>query len=165
MKTVSILLLLFLMSCSTQSDYQQMKERELAKNIRVDSLFEGLHLGMTNKAYFDHCHKKNLETVFLHGSNNTMVDLPLETELSYPAKMSFFPEFKDDQLLALHVEIAYQTWSPWMKDRFSDHLLEEVLFLFENWYWRWFFKSKASSAWTRICKNRWKPPNCLRKKR
>jgi len=138
-----LILLIGLAACQQKSPFEQMKERELASGIRQDSLFFGLYLGMPSKEYFDHCLEMNHRKLFTHGTTNTGVEYVFNNgEMNYPVKMSFYPVFVDGKIEEMIAEFEYKTWAPWMKDRFSDVLQEQVLRLFEKWYGPGFLKMK-----------------------
>jgi hypothetical protein len=136
-----------------------MKERELASGERHDSLFFGIYLGMPNQEFFDRCLEMNQKKLFTHGSTNTSVEYVFkEGEMKYPTKMNFYPNFgPDGKIIEMLVEFEYVTWAPWMKDRFSDVLQEDVLKLFNEWYGEGFLKlphPKFEYGYTKIDGNR-----------
>lgn len=131
---------LFWTACDKRSKYEQLLDKELASGERHDSLFYGLSLGMTSKAFFDHCYQKNQEGVFFQG--NAAVDYKMKSELPFPATMSFYPEFQDRKIVEMPVTITYDAWAPWNKRSFADSLQIDIKNLFEKWYGTGFIRTE-----------------------
>jgi hypothetical protein len=144
MRTILILLTItiFTFSCQQKSEFQKMKDQELASGIRNDSLFFGIYLGMPNQDFFDLCLKMNQKKLFTHGTTSTSVEYVFTGDkLKYPTKMNFYPKFgTDGKIVEMATEFEYVTWSPWLKDRYAEFLQEEVLNLFNEWYGEGFLK-------------------------
>ena len=122
-------------SCSNSGDeYGKMVKKELAKNVRVDSVFLGLHFGMTSKSFFTYCWELNKKGIISDGANNTMVLYKIDSALKYPASMNFYPDFYKDKIYNVRVIFQYNAWAPWNKTMFADSLLLNVLDLFKKWY-------------------------------
>lgn len=121
-------------ACKPGTEYDQLKKAELAKGKRVDSLFFGIHLGMTSKAFFARCWELNKQGVFTDGSNNSAVLYKLKTELKHPASMNFYPDFIDGKISRMKVSYQYDGWAPWNKTLWADSLLPDVMQLFSKWY-------------------------------
>ena len=90
--SVFIILLLFvLIACSADSDmdkYNKLIKKELAGNKRVDSIFFGIHFGMTQKNFFMHCWEMNKKGMLTDGNDGTgkmTVLYKLNKDLKYPA--------------------------------------------------------------------------------
>ncbi len=121
---------LFLFSCSPKSKYERTLKRELASGVRVDSLFMGLYLGMTDKDFYSHCWQLNRQGLIKQGSNNTTVQYITKNELRFPSTMDFYPVFHKGKIVEMPVKFTYTGWAPWNKDLSSDKLQEDVL----KWY-------------------------------
>lgn len=139
LKTLKHILYCFLIAstmigCTGKSEYQQLVEKELAKNIRYDSIFLGLRLGMTSKEFYDHCWDMNRKGMVTNGVNNTTVLYELPDELKSHATMDFYPDFNDGRIYNMRVTFAYTAWAPWNKQYFSDSLQYDVKQLLESWY-------------------------------
>jgi hypothetical protein len=142
MKTTGFVLIavFMLMACSGDSDwdkYDSLVKKELARNKRVDSIFFGIHFGMTQKSFFTHCWAMNQKGIFRDGNDgmgNMYVLYKLGKELKYPAAMNFYPDFNDSTIWKMRVNIQYDGWAPWNKHMAADSLLPDVLNLYKKWY-------------------------------
>lgn len=123
-----------LTACDRRSEYQKLIEQELATGVRHDSLFFGIHIGMTSKDFYTHCWELNKQGLFREGPGNTTVLHELKNELKYPAQMTFYPEFCDEKICEMPVTFMYEGWAPWNKNLFSDKLQADVLQLLKKWY-------------------------------
>jgi hypothetical protein len=124
--------------CSCKSSgskqYDKLVKTELAKGVRVDSLFLGIRFGMTSKAFYGYCWELNKKGIISDGSNNTMVLYKIDSGLRFPASMNFYPDFYDNKVANMRVTFQYNAWAPWNKAQFSDSLLPDVLQLYKKWY-------------------------------
>jgi hypothetical protein len=126
----------FACSCSYfgGNEYGNLVKRELAKGTRNDSLFFGIYLGMTSKAFYTHCWELNKKGLFTNGANNTTVLYSMDKDLKYPANMNFYPGFFEDKIYVMQASYEYKAWAPWNKSQYSDSLLPDVLNLYKKWY-------------------------------
>ena len=127
---------MLLMGCEETGyqKYQTLVNRELAEGKRVDSLFLGIHLGMSSKEFYLHCWQMNKKGLFTDGADNTAVLYKITQGLKYPASMNFYPEFRSDAIAKMGVSFRYDGWAPWNKHMISDSLKQDVLDLYKNWY-------------------------------
>ena len=147
----------FMWGC--QSDYDKLVSAELAKNVRYDSLFLGIHLGMPRKDFFTHCWELNKKGVIMQGPGNLSVQYQLDSTLMKDnTYMWFYPEFKDDKITKMPVEFSYQSWAPWNQELEADTLLKEVKQLYEKWYGGKFVELKnedgSKVVWVKVDGNR-----------
>lgn len=138
MKTAGsvFIILLMLIACSGDKDmdkYNNLVKKELG-NKRVDSIFFGIHFGMTSKNFFSHCWEMNKKGIFRDGLNNMYVLYKLDNDLKYPASMNFYPDFNDNTIWRMRVLIQYDAWAPWNKPLFADSLMFDALELYKKWY-------------------------------
>ena len=142
MKTAGIVfIILFVMiGCSEDSPtdkYNKLVKKELESNQRVDSVFFGIHLGMTQQRFFMHCWEMNKKGIFTDGNDvtgNMTVLYKLPNELKYPASMNFYPDFQDSTIWKMRVYFHYDGWMPWNKSLGADSLLKEVIGMYKKWY-------------------------------
>ena len=73
-----IYLVLSAASCSDSSKYRSLVERELAKEVRNDSLLQGIKFGMSRREFFSHCWELNKKGLFKAGAGNTTVFFEME---------------------------------------------------------------------------------------
>lgn len=139
-----------------QSDYEKMVSRELASGIRHDSLFLGLHFGMTRDSFYRHCFRLNGQGLVTNGPQNNTV-LYVINGYRYPIDMNFYPEFEQEKIYKMPVVFNYQAWAPWTKDLFADKLVPDVLDLLTRWYGPGFLAKKAPNNdlfWVKVDGNR-----------
>ena len=142
MKIAAFLLIttFMLMACSQKKDidkYNSLVKTELASNKRVDSIFLGLHLGMTQSNFYTHCWEMNQKGILTDGldaTGNMTVLYKLPKELKYPVSMNFFPDFQDSTIWKMRVDFRYDGWVPWNKSLGADSLLPDVLAMYKKWY-------------------------------
>jgi hypothetical protein len=147
----------FFYACSPKSEYQQVLEREIESGVRNDSLFLGIHFGMTSKEFFAHCWELNKQQTIYQGSGNLAVLYKMNDELPYPADMEFYPQFHQDSIWYMPVVYKYQGWAPPPSPLMADSLQVEVLALYEKWYGDDFIKishPEYGNAFVRIDGNR-----------
>lgn len=136
MKLAAIVLLtvFVLGACGGKSEYDLLVERELASNVKQDSIFLGINFQMDSKEFYAHCWDLNKQGVFTNGIGNMSVQYNLETELSFPGNMNFYPKFGEDKIFEMPVDFQYTDWALWNKEMSNDKLLEDVRMLMEKWY-------------------------------
>lgn len=128
---------IFVVSCEPENEYQQRLETELSKDIRVDSLFLGYYLGMSQEEFYEHSWQLNKQEIV---TGQQTIHYRLEN-LKSPASMEFYPQFKEGQIYQMPVEIHYDGWAPWNRDLFADSLMVEVAELYEEKYSADFFQA------------------------
>lgn len=98
-----------------------------------DSLFLGLSLGMTKKAFFDTCWSLNRQKIVKEGMGMN-VEYILYDGFKGKVKMLFFPTFQKEKVAEMKVRYAYDAWAPWNESLSADSLLLEVRDKLEHWY-------------------------------
>ena len=131
---LAFLMVLAIASCTQQSEYDKLVERELASNVRQDSLFLGITMDMNRKEFYAHCWDLNKKGVFTNGVGNMSIKYDLENELKFPASMQFYPKFGEDKIFEMPVDFQYNDWALWNKDMSNEVLLEDVKNMLEKWY-------------------------------
>ncbi len=144
--------------CKNTSEYSAMEARELASDLRSDSLFFGMYLGMPTKDFYTHCWELNKKGLVRQGASNTSVHYEIP-DFKEPAGMDFYPRFHDDKIIEMPLTFTYKAWSPWNKSLFADSLKLEVLDLMKEWYGDGFIEVKdprslSGSAWVKLDDNR-----------
>ena len=129
-------IIIVLAACNSTgtSKYNKLVKTELAKKVRVDSLFLGLHFGMTSKQFYGLCWELNKKGILTDGNNNTAVLYKLDSQLKYPASMNFYPDFYENKIAVMRADFQYNAWAPWNKAQYSDSLLPDLLNMFKRWY-------------------------------
>lgn len=115
--------------------YKKLEKKELSDGKRVDSIFFGLHFGMSPKQFYASCWEMNKKGLFTDGSNNTAVLYKLHrNELKHPASMNFYPDFKENSIYKMKVTFQYDGWAPWNKQLYADSLLQDLVNYYSKWY-------------------------------
>ena len=149
-----VIILLVACSCEQKSEYEQLVEREIDRGVRYDSLFLGYELGMEREVFFSHSWELNQQQKI---TGISQIEYQLDN-LSSSAKMTFFPEFRNDKIYRMPLEVQYKGWAPWNKDLFSDSLMVELVDVYENTYGPGFIKTNdldiGKEAWVKVDGNR-----------
>ena len=127
---LSLLLLGGILSCTPKSEYEQLVERELNRDVRMDSLFLGYYLGMPLDEFLEHSLQLNRSQVITGGTKIAYKPEGLE----HTATMVFYPEFRDRKIVSLPIEIQYDGWAPWNGHLVSDSLLASIEEIYEQRY-------------------------------
>ena len=148
---------LLMVGCSPKSRYDQKLKRELASGIRHDSLFLGMHFGMSDKNFYTLCWELNREGVIRQSNSNTSVIYDPGEKLKHSATMEFYPKFLNEKIVEMPVKFFYDGWAPWNKELSSAQLVDDIRNWFENEYGKGFISVTHPSrgkAFTKIDGNR-----------
>jgi hypothetical protein len=138
-KYIAIVLSVASLMPACKSEYQQMVDEGLASGERHDSLFLGIHFGMSSKDFFAHCWELNKQQLIKQGNSNTSVEYEMR-EFPQTVIMNFYPTFHQDSIHEMPAIFHYRAWAPWNKELWSDQLIEELRKLMEQWYGTGFVK-------------------------
>ena len=158
-------ILVISVSCNPHSEhlYYELEKKELASGVRYDSLFKGLYLGMPHEDFRDYCLEMHKAREFREGGlkSGSWVEWKLPDELSYPAFINFYPEFKNDVISEMRAGIYYDNTLVFTKENpfHQDSLLHDVLHLMDQWYGPGFIKvespdKKGKDVYVKINGNR-----------
>lgn len=139
-----LIFFVFLASCHNRSgsEYERLAKAELAKNIRVDSIYFGIHFGMSKNEFFDHCWKLNREGVLSSGTSSLSVHYKLDTGLRHQADMNFIPGMVNDTIYEMTTIFNYSGFVPTNKSLLADSLIVDVQQMLERWYGKGFITIK-----------------------
>lgn len=149
--TCSLLMVVLTAGCDTKSDYQRLLEKEMNRNVRFDSLFFGLQLGMTKKDFYSRCWELNSQGIFHQGTRNTTVLYKL-MDLGPQVDMDFYPHFKEDRVVEMPVYLKYTGWAPWNEHLYADSLKQDIIPLLEDWYGEGFIPIELANQNTGLVK-------------
>lgn len=158
----SVLLLgwmgLLLLSCQPKSEYQKVKEEELASGKVVEELFLDLRFGMERKEFFATCWEHNKKGILTNGAHVLQVQYKPTMPSGKDTNMFFYPSFEDNKLYFMPMEFVYGGWFPGNEEYGNDKLMEDVVTFLEGWFGEGFFevsnKSKTVKAMVKIDGNR-----------
>ncbi|WP_228527749.1 hypothetical protein [Pararhodonellum marinum] len=155
---IGILLIFLFTACQIQSDYEKVKQKELASGEIHNELFLDIHFGMTRKDFYVTCWEHNKNGILRDGANALRIQYKPEVSSGKEVNMFFYPKFEDDKIYYMPMEFKYPAWLPNHTDFTNDLLLEDVIALLESWYGEGFFevtnKQKTQKAWVKIDGNR-----------
>mgnify|MGYP006893239387 FL=1 len=125
--------------CSCQSDYSKLVKKELASNVKNDTLFNTLRFGNTRKEFYEICWGLNKKGIATHGENNNYVKKYLVPKDSVHKlkiiKMLFYARFdSSDKITAMDMKFSYSAWAPWNKELLADALLPVLKDTLLKWY-------------------------------
>ena len=143
--------------CSPGSRYEKRLKKELASGLRYDSLFMGIHLGMSDKDFYTLCWELNREGVIKQSSSNTSVEYHPGEKMKHPSTMTFYPKFVDGKIVEMPVQFSYDGWAPWNKELSSGQLVEDIRTWYEEEYGKGFITIThpvRGKAFTKIDGNR-----------
>ncbi len=143
--------------CSPGKTYERRLKRELASEVRYDSLFMGISFGMTSEEFYEHCWGLNRDSVVKQGTANMSVQYDINEELKYPATMNFYPNFWENRIVEMPVRFLYNGWAPWNKDLAASSLALDVKHWYEEIYGKGFITVAHpinGEAYTKIDGNR-----------
>lgn len=142
-----VLFLLF-MGCSKTITYEDVLAEELAKDVRYDSLFYGIHFNMTAPAFLDHCFEMNQRKIFFQYGSGSEVIVKFDEEFEFPVEFKFFPNLEKHLIQELQGRYLYIGRSPFNKERGSDVLILDIVRQMEVWYeGRKFIKISPADKW------------------
>ncbi len=136
---VATMLLTGILAGCKKSEYTRLVERELSRNVRYDSLFLGIHFGMSKKEFFEKCWALNRQHLVTMGSRGSNV-LYKFTDSVGTIDMHFYPNFDDDKAYEMPVNFNYENWAPWNRQCQPDSLEQRLKRMFETWYGPGFIK-------------------------
>jgi hypothetical protein len=124
--------------CSPGSRYEYRLEKELASGVRYDTLFMGIHFGMSDKDFYTRCWELNREGVIKQSNSNTSVEYQAGEKLKHAATVEFYPKFEDGKIVEMPVKFSYDGWAPWNKELSSGQLVEDIRGWYEDEYGKGF---------------------------
>lgn len=116
------LLMLSLAGCSGELSYEEWVERETASGVQNDSLFLGYYFGMERQDFRDASWEMNQQGLM---SGLTKIQYQFE-DLGNRATKEFWPDFVDDRVAKVPIEVSYNAWAPWNQDLWSEQLMIDL---------------------------------------
>lgn len=133
-RILPVVLILFLLgglfSCTQKSEYEQLVDRELSREVQMDSLFLGYYFGMPLEEFLSHSLELNRQQIITGGSK---IKYRFD-QLDNIAIMEFYPEFRDREIVELPIEVQYEGWAPWNTHLASDSLIADLIEFYEDHY-------------------------------
>lgn len=152
-------LAVLVMACQPKTEYDKLKEKELASGKIVEDLFLDLRFGMGRKEFFGTCWEHNKNGILTNGAHYLQIEYKPEVPSGKDVRMNFYPQFEDNHLYFMPMEFQYTSWFPNNEEFTNDKLLVDVLGLLKDWYGEDFLevtnKKNTVRAFVRIDGNRW----------
>lgn len=127
--TISSLLIVFLLTnCSQEPDFDEMVQQGINSGVENNELFLRYELGMTRDDFYAVSWEMNSEEII---SGLVMIEYEFD-ELKSNAVMRFYPEFTNDRISKMPVDINYVAWAPWNQDLSSDTLVVDLKNYYES---------------------------------
>lgn len=127
--TFSALLILFIISsCSQEPDYDSMIQEGINSGIENNELFLKYELGMTRDDFFKVSWEMNKDKII---SGLVKIDYEFD-HLKSSAVMRFYPEFIDNRISKVPVDVHYVAWAPWNRELSSDSLIVDLKNYYES---------------------------------
>jgi hypothetical protein len=130
-----IILILGLSSC--ESEYSKLVKRELASDIKNDSLLLGLKFNQTKQDFFDICQDLNNQKLINQGPENRFAEYTFKGNNSKESsiQMLFYGIFdKQNIMTGLDIRFSYNAWSPWNKMLYADKLIPRINDTLQKWF-------------------------------
>ena len=128
---VIVLIVSILTGCNDSSKYRKLVERELATNIRKDTLLQGIRFGMNKREFFAHCWELHKKGVFKEGVTNSTVFYEMEKN-GKKYHVNFYPKFAEGKIVELPIEYTYPAFAPWNPKYSLDMLEKEIRELYKE---------------------------------
>lgn len=123
-----LFLALLATNCSQEADYESMVQEGLNSGIENNELFLRYELGMTRDDFFAVSWEMNRDEII---SGLVKIDYEFEG-LKSRALMRFYPDFVDDRISNVPVDVQYLGWAPWNSDLSSDSLVVDLVSYYEE---------------------------------
>ena len=121
--------LLFVAGCSDQSpDFETMVQNGRESDETNNELFLGYELGMDRETFRQMSWELNQQKKLTGLVKMEYVFDDLEDQ----AVMSYYPEFENNVITRIPIDVNYQAWSPWNEQFSSDSLVIDLKDHFEN---------------------------------
>ncbi|MEX2346648.1 MAG: hypothetical protein WD604_13590 [Balneolaceae bacterium] len=148
------LLLIFTAACEQKTEYERLVQRELDSGVRHDSLFLGYYLGMERQDFLDHSWELNQQNIV---TGDAQVQYKLQ-DLSGIVNMRFYPDFKNDKIYRIPVEVHFESWAIWNREFYSDSLITQLIDKYEEDYGPGFIHTVhpelGKESWIKVDGNR-----------
>lgn len=127
-------LLILTHACNRKQSLRKVVAEEMARNVKVDSLFYGLYFGMTLQDFYDHSFEMNQQGIFFQNNMNVEVIIKYDDDFSSPVDFVFFPETFYPTIQKIDGHMMFRQWAPFTKVFTASKLQEEVKEKMEEWY-------------------------------
>lgn len=125
---ISFFIVFAVSNCSQEPDYDILVQQGINSDIENNELFLRYELGMTRDEFFAVSWEMNKEEII-----SGLVKIEYEfDELKSDAMMRFYPEFNNDRISKMPVDVNYIAWAPWNRGLSSDSLVVDLKSYYEE---------------------------------
>jgi hypothetical protein len=137
----------FAVACrnSEKKNLAYIEQQELAKGIHNDSIFLGFYFGMPKEDFLNYCWTMNKQKQFTDGNGMTVEYQLGKRDFTFPLKMNFYPQFKNDKIKEMPICFSYKTYEFFNQKMTTEVILKDVKKLVEQWYGDGFFVTPLPS--------------------
>ena len=114
---------LLVYGCNSNPDYESLVKQGVESADMYNELFLGYELGMTRDDFYEISWELNRQEVI---SGLVKIDYPFN-ELKARATKRFYPNFVDDRISKIPVDVHYHSWAPWNEEFSSDTLVVDLV--------------------------------------
>jgi hypothetical protein len=130
----AFLLLLFsvniFISCSSETNYQQMVKRGLESGVQKDSLFLGYYFGMDRETFRVASWEMNRDGLI---TGFVKIEYIFD-DLKSGATKLFYPDFTEDKISKIPVVVSYNAWAPWNREYWPEELIQDLIEYYSEIY-------------------------------
>lgn len=127
-----LILFIFILSlftnCEQEPDYGSLIQQGINSGVENNELFLDYKLGMTRDDFFKVSWQMNKDEKI---TGLVKIDYEME-DLKSRAIMRFYPDFVDDRISKMPVDIHYVGWAPWNHELSSDSLVVDLVEYYED---------------------------------
>lgn len=126
--TTLLLILLIVLGCNQEPDYETLVAEGLRSGEEHNEMFLEYELGMPRQDFYDVSWRLNNEKKI---TGQVKVEYTFDA-LKSKATMRFYPEFTDNKITKMPVDVHYEAWAPWNKQYSSDSLVVDLVKYYED---------------------------------
>ena len=131
---LSFIPIMLTQSCKEEQTLEKIEADEMERDVKVDSLFYGIHFGMTMQDFYDHSYDMNQEGVFFQNNMNVEVIIHYDDDFTAPVDFVFFPDTSYPTIQKIDGYMMFRQWAPFTKDYPASKLQGELKEKMEEWY-------------------------------
>ena len=138
------IVLITLIGCDSGRKYRRLVESQLQNGIVNDTLFHGIHFGMSYDEYYGHITKLGHQGKVTQGGDMSVQCIidAFDTEI----RMNFVAEYVNDSIQGMRVTYRYVNWAPWNRRTVDDRLWEDIVTLFKDKYGSNFIRLESDKS-------------------
>ena len=136
--------LVFLLGCDSASQYRRLVQNQLESGVQNDTIFHGVHFGMTSDEYYDHISKLGHQGIVSQGGDMSV--LYEIKDFDTPIDMNFVAEYINDSIQEMRIKYSYSSWAPWNDRTTDERLWKDVMKLYKDQYGKDFIKVKSDRS-------------------